>query len=313
MQVRHPERTVQNFPFYPKSVGTVFNMTLQDVIDYGYDLGLQDYPIWDADEREGLNSLIVDHFRYREIGAETPRLFIYFLNRTMCEEMPALNVIFSSLATLSTAADLLNNEEILETYEGESASESESERNGTDSRTGTSSSTTTGENESETSGTSSRTTGGTNTTTSTTDVESTGSNHAYSSTNPTTTMVGKSQVDYYNSGTWQDTSADNTTENTTTSTTSGTESGSSGETVEGSSTATTTGSTSDSGTVHETGSTSDSGSSSYSRHRKGHYGRTLTGAMREYMDNDFSNILALLFSKLEPCFSPLLSDHFNGF
>lgn len=288
MRVRHPERTSANYPYWPGSiygdVGQVYNMTLQAVIDHGYDIGLEDYPIWDESEREGLNQLIVDHFRYREIGAETPKLFIYYLNRTMREEMRALNVVFESMATLQTSLDLLNNEEIYETGESTRADSGASLNSGTDTRKTTNS---------ESSATSSDTASANSTNQATS-----GQTHAYASTNPSVTMVGKDKVDYYNSGSWTDT--DGTTDGTTTGTSHAT-SESSGES--GGTDALTHGMRTDS---------TSNGTASYSTHRKGHYGRTLTGALREYMDNDFYNVLMLLFDRLEPCFSPLLSDHFNG-
>lgn len=79
-----------------ENIGTTFNMTLQDVIDYGYDIGLDDYPIWDETKREWLNQRIIDHFMLREIGAETPTLFIKWLNRLMNENMIWINTIFEA-------------------------------------------------------------------------------------------------------------------------------------------------------------------------------------------------------------------------
>ena len=288
MQVSHPERTSANYPYWPGSiysgVGQVYNMTLQAVLDAGYDIGLEDYPIWDETERDGLNQLIVDHFRYREIGAETPKLFIYFLNRTMREEMRALNVVFESMSTLQTSLDLLNNEEIWETGASERADMGQSRNSGTDTRTGT-------EERTESSS-------GDSSTSTTTGSSGESSAHGYASTNPSVTMVGKEQVDYYNSGTYNDTTSESsgTSETASLSTGSTSTSGTTGESL-----------------THGMRTDSDSsGTASYETHRKGHYGRTLTGALREYMDNDFYNVLLLLFKRLEPCFSPLLSDHFNG-
>lgn len=79
-----------------ENIGTTFNMTLQDVIDYGYDIGLNDYPIWDETKREWLNQRIIEHFMLREIGAETPALFIKWLNRLMNENMIWINTIFEA-------------------------------------------------------------------------------------------------------------------------------------------------------------------------------------------------------------------------
>lgn len=79
-----------------ENIGTTFNMTLQDIIDYGYDIGLKDYPIWDETKRDWLNTRIIEHFMLREIGAETPTLFIKWLNRLMNENMIWINTIFEA-------------------------------------------------------------------------------------------------------------------------------------------------------------------------------------------------------------------------
>lgn len=73
---------------------------------YGYDLGLSDYPIWDETKREWLNQRIIDHFRYRQIGQETPDAFIFYLNRTMREIMPTVNPIFVELSSVVGADGL---------------------------------------------------------------------------------------------------------------------------------------------------------------------------------------------------------------
>lgn len=106
-----------------ENIGTTFNMTLQDVIDYGYDIGLKDYPIWDETKREWLNQRIIDHFMLREIGAETPALFIKWLNRLMHENMIWINTIFE--ATYEKPFDDLRDDYSL-TTENESSSDSNS-------------------------------------------------------------------------------------------------------------------------------------------------------------------------------------------
>ena len=73
---------------------TTYGPRLIDIIDAGYDIGLHDYPIFDESYRERLNQGIVDHFLLREIGAETPAMFIFFLNRRMRENMPKANELF---------------------------------------------------------------------------------------------------------------------------------------------------------------------------------------------------------------------------
>lgn len=69
--------------------------TLRDIHEaFGLSLGLADYPIFDESYRDVLNRRIYDHFAYREIAADTPQLFVFYLNRRMRENMPAYNAIY---------------------------------------------------------------------------------------------------------------------------------------------------------------------------------------------------------------------------
>ena len=83
-------------PNHYENIGTTFNMTLRDILDYGYDIGLNDYPIWDETKRSWLNDRIVEHFEFREIAAETPAMFIKWINRLMRENMLWINTIFEA-------------------------------------------------------------------------------------------------------------------------------------------------------------------------------------------------------------------------
>lgn len=76
--------------------GAIFTVELGELVQSGFDLGLDKYPIFDDDYREPLNFKIVDHFWFREIGLETPELFKRFLNRRMNEIMPYYNQLYRS-------------------------------------------------------------------------------------------------------------------------------------------------------------------------------------------------------------------------
>jgi|SRR6185312_9936524 len=81
-----------------------FTMTLGDILDEVGDdpearaahVGLDTYPIFDEEYRDGLNQKIIDHFLTREIGAETVELFRLFLRRKMNEVMPLYNQLYKS-------------------------------------------------------------------------------------------------------------------------------------------------------------------------------------------------------------------------
>ena len=102
---------------------TTFAPRLCDLLEYGFDLGLQDYPIYDEGDRDRLNQAIVSHFYMREIGYETPALFIMALNRTMAERMPQINEVHAALESLDpwSTAESESASETTNHSEGESA------------------------------------------------------------------------------------------------------------------------------------------------------------------------------------------------
>ena len=144
-------------------IGQKFNMTLNDVIEYGYDLGLRDYPIYDESRRVWLNNMIIDHYRFREIGFETPTMFIYYLNREMNDNMGAINPIFKMLDSDSDA--------LFSNFDFHSENSVKSEDSESVSQT------------------------------STTSTNSNGTSESYSSTNPRQTMVGRETDEFYDAGT----------------------------------------------------------------------------------------------------------------
>lgn len=73
-----------------------FTATLRRIVESGYDLGLDQYPIFDESYRQGLNDKIIEHYYFREIGLETAGLFKRFLNRKMNEIMPYYNQMYLS-------------------------------------------------------------------------------------------------------------------------------------------------------------------------------------------------------------------------
>lgn len=73
-----------------------YTVSLRYLISRGYPLALDSYPIWAEEYREYLNSKIIDHFYFREIGQETPDRFNFFLRRKMNEIMPYYNKLYES-------------------------------------------------------------------------------------------------------------------------------------------------------------------------------------------------------------------------
>lgn len=88
-----------------------FTIELRDVVrKLGADhVGLSDYPIFDEQYREFLNSKILDHYWYNEIAHETVDMFVHQIQVKMAEIMPYYNkwyeaelVDFDPLSTQDT-------------------------------------------------------------------------------------------------------------------------------------------------------------------------------------------------------------------
>ena len=73
-----------------------YTLELWRAIEIEPDIGLNDYPIFDASYREGLNKKIIDHYHQHEIGFETVGAFKFALARSMNEIMPLYNQLYLS-------------------------------------------------------------------------------------------------------------------------------------------------------------------------------------------------------------------------
>lgn len=73
-----------------------YTVELRELLEQGVDIGLKTYPIWSEDHREELNTKIINHYKYREIGFETPGRFIDELNIKMNEIMPYYNDLYKT-------------------------------------------------------------------------------------------------------------------------------------------------------------------------------------------------------------------------
>ena len=73
-----------------------YTTELRYLIESNFDLGLNDYPIFDESYRQLLNEKIINHYYFREIGMETAELFKRYLNQTMREIMPYYNQLYKS-------------------------------------------------------------------------------------------------------------------------------------------------------------------------------------------------------------------------
>lgn len=86
-----------------------YTVTLRQIIQSGFDIGLKDYPIYNEAHRETLNNMIINHYLMSEIGQETPELFRIYLNNTMNEIMPRYNLMYKALDEYYGQQSLLGN------------------------------------------------------------------------------------------------------------------------------------------------------------------------------------------------------------
>lgn len=70
---------------------------MQKIIDESWRDIFADFEIWDSSYREILCKKILSHFYMQEIGAETPMLFVFRLNRKMNEIMPYYNQLYRTI------------------------------------------------------------------------------------------------------------------------------------------------------------------------------------------------------------------------
>ena len=103
-----------------------YTTQLRWLIETNYDLGLQDYPIFDESYRKHLNKTIIDHFMFREIGFETAALFKHYLNATMNEIMPYYNVLYKQQGIMVEHEDIFRNLDFIEEFKRSKDSDSKS-------------------------------------------------------------------------------------------------------------------------------------------------------------------------------------------
>lgn len=75
---------------------TIKNASIEDRIEAVAPYLFQSFPIFDEEYRLGLEKKILYHYYMREIGQETEEAFIFYLNRTLNEEMPYFNKLYES-------------------------------------------------------------------------------------------------------------------------------------------------------------------------------------------------------------------------
>ena len=73
-----------------------FTVAIHDLVYEGFDFQMDEYPIFDESYRDGLNTRIIQHYYYYEIGQESRDQFRYFLKTRLNEVMPYYNKLYES-------------------------------------------------------------------------------------------------------------------------------------------------------------------------------------------------------------------------
>lgn len=74
----------------------IATIELGELIESGFDIGLDKYPIFDESYRDRLNGLILDRYWFREIGCTPPAKWARRFKRKMNEIMPYYNLFYKS-------------------------------------------------------------------------------------------------------------------------------------------------------------------------------------------------------------------------
>lgn len=91
----------------------MITMLLKDLIDNGINIFSFDYNFYgDADAKASFEQKFVDHYYFREIGAETPERFLFYLESTIKEIMPYYHQLY--LTTIQKY-DMIENYNLTET------------------------------------------------------------------------------------------------------------------------------------------------------------------------------------------------------
>ena len=112
-----------------------YTITIKNLIDNGFDFGLNNYPIFDENYRNTLNQNILNYYYESKIGFETPELFKRYLNNKMNLIMSYYNVLYEKQKNL--LSNLERNVNLTETFERTNNTNTSSSSNSTSNSNGT--------------------------------------------------------------------------------------------------------------------------------------------------------------------------------
>lgn len=105
---------------------TGVTVELGDLVEAGVDIWAFDYPSYYTGEaKKAFEQKVIDHYRFRQIGQETPARFMHYFKTRMREIMPYYIQLYKSVELLEQQEDPLESYHLVETYERESTGKSE--------------------------------------------------------------------------------------------------------------------------------------------------------------------------------------------
>ena len=104
-----------------------YTITIKSLIDNNFDFKMTDYPIFDENYRNVLNTKILNHYYEREIGFETAPLFRFYLNNKLNEIMDYYNTLY--IKQKSLIENIFDNVNIKESFEGNATNKTDTKSN----------------------------------------------------------------------------------------------------------------------------------------------------------------------------------------
>lgn len=107
---------------------TGVTVELGEIVDSGVDIWAFTYPsYYSGEEKKAFEQKVLDHYRFRQIGQETPGRWLHYFRTRMREIMPYYIQLYESQATMQALDDPFGNVDVVETFEetttGSAASE----------------------------------------------------------------------------------------------------------------------------------------------------------------------------------------------
>lgn len=122
---------------------TGVTVELGDLVKSGVDIWAFEYPsYYKGEQKTAFEQKVIDHYRFRQIGQETPARFLHYFRTRIKEVMPYYIQLYKSQELMESIEDPFGNVDIVETFEQETTGHSSGTVNGESS--GTSSTTNTG-------------------------------------------------------------------------------------------------------------------------------------------------------------------------